>query len=244
MDVVNKIGEDYSVICILGKTDCEEKKIFYKAQWLECYELLDKFMEKLNEKFITSKQFKVEISAWSKDGYPKTTYKKLPSLENLKWNKDNNIKISEKYLNEMLLQIKNAENESMKHYKWLEKMFPEIKNTISFECNEIIGGINNKKSYDFIFKVYNAGENSYYNQEVDIFLSKTYMELQKDNIETFYKNIKAMSKSVLTGITNMPLGINIKEDGIVKMVSLWNNRMGVYNKLELRENPTGKWKIK
>ena len=243
MDVVNKIGEDYFVICILGKTECEEKKIFYKKQWLECYDLLDKFMEKLKEKMITSKQFKVEISTWGKDGYPKTNYKKLPSLENLKWNKENNIKISEKHLNELLFQIKNAENENIKHYKWLEKMFPEIKNTISFECNEIIGGINNKKSFDFIFKVYNAGENNYYNQEVNIFLSKTYMELQKNNVETFYKNIEVISKSVLTGITNMPLGINIKEDGMTKMVSLWSNRFGVLNKLELKENPIGKWKI-
>ena len=244
MDVVNKIGEDYFVICILGKTDCEENKIFYKKQWLECYELLDKFMEKLKIKYITSKQLKVEISAWGKDGYPKTNFKKLPSLKNLKWNKDNNEKICEKYLNERLSQIKNAESECLKHYKWLEKMFPKIKDTISFEYNEIIGKIDDNKSFDFIFRVYDAGENIYYNQEVDIFLSKKYTELQKNNIETFYKDIEIIAKSVLTGTTNMPLGINIKEDGIIKMASLWNNRIGVYNKLELRENPIEKWKIK
>jgi hypothetical protein len=30
MEIVNKIGDEYFVICILGKADCEENKIFYK----------------------------------------------------------------------------------------------------------------------------------------------------------------------------------------------------------------------
>jgi hypothetical protein len=28
MEIVNKIGDEYFVICILGKADCEENKIF------------------------------------------------------------------------------------------------------------------------------------------------------------------------------------------------------------------------
>ena len=244
MDVVNKIGEDYFVICILGKTDCEENKIFYKKQWLECYEFLDEFMKELKTKYLTSEQLKVEISNWDKDGYPKANYKKLASLKNLKWNKNNYEKICEKYLPEKLLQIKHAESEGLKHYRWLEKMFPEIKSTVTFEYNEIIGEIDNKNAFDFIFRVYDSGENTYYNQEIDIFLSKKFIDLKKEHIELFQKNIENISKSILTGTTKMPLGINIKDSGRVMMVSLWNNRMGIYNKLELKENPIGKWKIK
>jgi hypothetical protein len=245
MDIINKIGNDYFVICILGKADCEEDKIFYKKHWMECYNVLDEFLEKCKVKTICSSQSIVEIPSWGKDGYPKTNFKNAPTGGKLKWDKKNNEKICEKYLNELLGQIKESENEGMKHYKWLESKFPEIKNTISFEYHEVIGHIEkDKETQDFMLRAYPGGLNNYWNQEIVIFISKTYMKLQKEKIETFYNKIGNIAKSVLTGTTNMPLAVNIKEGLWNKiMYTLWTIRWGLENELGLKENPVGKWKI-
>ena len=122
---------------------------------MECYNILDDFLEKCKIKIVNSLQIIVEISAWSKDGYPKTNFKKPATGGKLKWNKTNNEKICEKYLEEMLSQIKTAENEGLTHYQWLEKNFPAIKNTISLGYYEIIGHIEeNKETHDFKLRVY------------------------------------------------------------------------------------------
>ncbi len=218
------INSKWFCYVILGKVDSKKESLHYLVNWMQCFYLIDDFLEDCPSKSLISEQTKERIIKIDKNFVPQERTTKAPTGGILQWNQKNNEKICTLYLQDQYIEIIEIEKNGKDYYDWLIDQFPSRDLSIKFHSNCICGylsdNIDIKKTSgifpDFLLTLsptFNPNKKINANTELQIYISERYLKMKGiANVDNFVREIGKIAKAIKIGRALIPYQKNYTDE--------------------------------